>query len=134
MAKASAALDQALVDFLAVEAPFLIPEATSVDDLRKAIKRISADPTPLWPGVTAADAAGWTRDLLLEQIEGFLRRQELRASLTKEERRGMHRGMLLTREVDALLKRWFVERKMVWTAPDGTAHPSPQDRKSVVEG
>jgi len=126
MAKATAAVDQALVDFLAVEAPFLIPEATSVDDLRKAVKRISADATPLWPGVTAADAAGWTRDLLLEQIEGFLRRQELRASLTKEERRVMHRGMLLTREVDALLKRWFVERKMVWTAPDGTAHPSPQ--------
>ncbi|HZN61002.1 MAG TPA: thiamine pyrophosphate-dependent dehydrogenase E1 component subunit alpha, partial [Planctomycetota bacterium] len=126
MAKATAAVDQALVDFLAVEAPFLIPEATSVDDLRKAVKRISADATPLWPGVTAADAAGWTRDLLLEQIEGFLRRQELRASLTKEERRVMHRGMLLTREVDVLLKRWFVERKMVWTAPDGTAHPSPQ--------
>jgi len=126
MSKASPAVDRALIDFLALEAPFLLPEASSVEDLRKVIQRISADPTPLWPGVTAADAAGWTRDLLLEQIEGFLRRQEIKASLTKEERRAMHRGLLLTREVDALLKRWFVERKMVWTAPDGTAHPSPQ--------
>ena len=126
MPKAALALDRPLLEFLAVEAPFLLPEATSVEDLRKAIKRIAADPTPLWPGVTASDAAGWTRDALLEQIEGFLRRQELKASLTKEERREMHRGMLLTREVDALLKRWFGEKKMAWTAPDGTVHPSPQ--------
>jgi 2-oxoisovalerate dehydrogenase E1 component len=126
MAKASLAVDRALIDFLALEAPFLLPDATSVDDLRKAVKRISADPTPLWPGVTAADAAGWTRETLLEQIEGFLRRQELRASLTKEERREMHRGMLLTREVDTLLKRWFVEKKFEWTAPDGAKHASPQ--------
>src|SRR6266850_5350847 len=105
MAKASATVDRALIEFLSLEAPFLLPEATSVEDLRKAIKRISADPIPLWPGVTAADAAGWTRDALLEQIEGFLRRQELRASLTREERREMYRAMLLTRAVDTLLKR-----------------------------
>jgi len=126
MPKTSVAVDRALIDFLALEAPWLIPEATSVEDLRKAVKRISADPTPLWPGVTAAEAAGWTRDALLEQIEGFLRRQELRASLTKAERLEMYRGMILTREVDALLKRWFVEKKLTWTAPDGTVHPSPQ--------
>ena len=126
MPKHAAAVDRALVDFLALEAPFLLPEATSVEDLKKAVQRISADPTALWPGVTAADAAGWTRELLLEQINGFLRRQEIRASLTREERRAMHRGLLLTREVDAILKRWFGERKMVWTAPDGVAHPSPQ--------
>jgi 2-oxoisovalerate dehydrogenase E1 component len=126
MAKSAVAVDRALIDFLALEAPWLIPEATSIEDLRKAVKRISADPTPLWPGVTAAEAAGWTRDALLEQIEGFLRRQELRASLTKTERLEMYRGMILTREVDTLLKRWFVDRKMTWTAPDGTVHPSPQ--------
>ncbi|HTF57006.1 MAG TPA: hypothetical protein VK661_07210, partial [Planctomycetota bacterium] len=110
MPKASVAVDQALINFLALEAPFLLPEATSIEDLRKAIRRISADPTPLWPGVTAADAASWTRDALLEQVEGFLRRQELRASLTREERREIYRVMLLTREVDTLLKRWFVEK------------------------
>jgi 2-oxoisovalerate dehydrogenase E1 component len=126
MPKHAAAVDRSLIDFLALEAPFLIPEATSVDDLRKAVKRITADPTPLWPGVTASDAAGWTRELLLEQVEGYLRRQELKASLTRGERKEMHRGLLLTREVDALLKRWFVEKKFSWTAPDGTAHASPQ--------
>jgi 2-oxoisovalerate dehydrogenase E1 component len=126
MGKAPVAVDRFLVDFLAVEAPFLLPDATSVDDLRKAVRRIAADPNPLWPGVTAADAAGWTREALLEQIEGFLRRQELKASLSRDERREMYRGMLLTREVDALLKKWFGEKKMAWTAPDGTAHPSPQ--------
>jgi 2-oxoisovalerate dehydrogenase E1 component len=126
MPKSSVSVDQALINFLALEAPLLLPEATSIEDLRKAIRRISADPTPLWPGVTAADAAAWTRDALLEQVEGFLRRQELRASLTREERREMYRAMLLTREVDTLLKRWFVEKKFAWTAPDGTAHPSPQ--------
>ena len=89
MAKAAPPVDRALIDFLALEAPFLLPEAASVDDLRKAIRRISADPTPLWPGVTAADAAGWTRELLLEHIDGHLRRQELRASLTADERRAI---------------------------------------------
>ncbi|MBI4565436.1 MAG: dehydrogenase E1 component subunit alpha/beta [Planctomycetes bacterium] len=119
-------MDRALLDFLAVEAPYLIPEATSLGDLRKAIQRISADPTPLWPGVTAGEAAGWTREALLEQLDGFVRRREIKKSLTAGERREMYRGMLLTREVDNLCKRWFVEKKIAWTAPDGTVYPSPQ--------
>lgn len=122
----TAAPPEGLKGFLALEAPHLIPHAGSRDALLRAVASVKAGSEPLWPGVTADQAAAWTRDALTEQIEGFFRRAELKASLPRESRRRMHRGMLLTREVDALLKRWFVEKKIAWTAPDGTVHPSPQ--------
>ncbi len=125
MAK-SAPADPALRAFLALEAPFLLPAAGSPESLRRAISALGAGDEPLWPGVTQADAAGWTRDALLEQVEGYFRRAALKKALKPAERRRMHRAMLLTRETDALLKRWFNEKKIAWTAPDGTSYPSPQ--------
>jgi len=126
-----------LLGFLALEAPFLLPEGRDIVRKKLAPKearalleavvekrlRLKEDDglTPLYPGVTAADAAGWTRDALLEQIAGYYRREELRASLTREERLEMYRVMVLTRTLDDAIKRLFQEKRIAWEK-----FPSPQ--------
>src|SRR5690348_9093880 len=74
--------------------------------LRSRLRREhpSADTTP---GVTAA--ARWEQavDELIDACEGLLRRVELEASLTPEERREILRGMVLTRATDNRLKAFF---------------------------
>jgi 2-oxoisovalerate dehydrogenase E1 component len=126
-----------LLGFLALEAPFLLPEGRDI--VRKKLpakearalleavveKRLKLGgedaAAPVHPGVTAADAAGWSREALLEQIAGHYRREELRASLTREERREMFRVMVLTRALDEALKGLFQEKKVAWEG-----FPSPQ--------
>jgi 2-oxoisovalerate dehydrogenase E1 component len=118
-----------LLDFLAMECPFLLPAARK-DPARAAVleafdaafklgKKEAA--SVLYPGATAADAAGWTRSALRDQIEGFFRRQEIKASLTPAERLEMYRVMVLSRAVDELMKTLFQEKKIAWEG-----HPSPQ--------
>lgn len=118
-----------LLEFLALECPFLIPPARK-DPTRAGVLRAldEAFPmrreeaaTPLYPGTTAAEAADWTRSALRELIEGFFRRQELRASLTRSERLETFRVMVLSRALDDLLKRLFTEKRITWEG-----HPSPQ--------
>ncbi|HYE97814.1 MAG TPA: thiamine pyrophosphate-dependent enzyme [Planctomycetota bacterium] len=102
----------ALRDFLALEAPWLLPRAQEILALRRlpdgAVPQ--GDDRPLWPGTSGAEAAGWTRVALAEQVAGFFRRRELRASLTPEERREMHRVMVLSRTLDDRLKRLHAEK------------------------
>ncbi len=109
-----------LLRFLALEAPFLLPHAEEILKSRELppIPGISAH---LWPGITTNDAIAWTREALSEQLKGFFRREELRASLTPEERLEVHRVMVLARMLDDLLKRLFQEKKVAWEA-----YPSPQ--------
>jgi 2-oxoisovalerate dehydrogenase E1 component len=118
-----------LLEFLALECPFLIPAARK-DPSRAAVLRAFDDAfalpkaeaaRSLYPGVTAGDAANWTRSPLRDLIEGYFRRQEIRASLTAAERLEMYRVMSLSRAVDDLLKQLFQEKRIFWQN-----HPSPQ--------
>ena len=59
------------------------------------------------PGVSAAERYAAAIDELVEACEGFVRRAEIRASLTPGERREILRGMLLTRATDNRLKLFF---------------------------
>lgn len=120
-----------LKKFLALEAPWLLPElknadTTSVQQLEQDLLRIidermQADDTELWPFTTAGAAAGWSRKVLSELVAGFFRRQQIKAAITHEERLEMYRAMLLTRHVDDLCKKHFDKKEVKW----GT-YPSPQ--------
>ncbi len=112
-----------LRQFLSLECPFLLPRAgRGKAALLAEIDRVcTGDESALWPGATAGQVAGWQRDVLREQIEGYFRREEIRASLTREERLEMYRVMVLTRTLDDLLKKLFQEKKIAWEG-----FPSPQ--------
>ena len=56
------------------------------------------------PRVSAAERHAAAVDELVDACEGFFRREEIRASLTADERREMLRGLLLTRAIDNRLK------------------------------
>jgi 2-oxoisovalerate dehydrogenase E1 component len=59
------------------------------------------------PRVTVTERLAEARRELIEACEGFLRREAIAASLTRDERREMLRGMLLTRATDNRLKTFF---------------------------
>jgi 2-oxoisovalerate dehydrogenase E1 component len=115
-----------LREFLALECPFLLPAAkkgATRESLLEALDRAlaGAGKGALWPGTSAADAAGWTRAAVAEQIDGYFRREELRASITKDERALLYRTMVLARTLDDALKRLSLGKKAAWEG-----HPSPQ--------
>ena len=70
-----------LRDFLAMECPFLLPWAgKGMAALLAEIDRACAGgDSTLWPGTTAGEAAGGSLAALREQVEGYFRREELRA-------------------------------------------------------
>ncbi len=111
--------------FLSLECPFLLPHAEGGREaLREAVEKACAGADSkgaLWPGATAADAAGWSRDALLDSIDGYFRREEILASITAEERLSIYRAMVLARMLDDALKRLFMEKKQAWNG-----YPSPQ--------
>jgi 2-oxoisovalerate dehydrogenase E1 component len=59
------------------------------------------------PGVSAEARLVSAAEEIVESCEGLLRREELRASLTPDERREILRGMILTRATDNRLKVFF---------------------------
>jgi 2-oxoisovalerate dehydrogenase E1 component len=59
------------------------------------------------PRTTAEDRIGQAHAQLLDDCDGFLRRAALEASLTRDERIEILRGMLLTRATDNRLKTFF---------------------------
>jgi 2-oxoisovalerate dehydrogenase E1 component len=59
------------------------------------------------PRVTAAARYDFAIDDLASRCDGFFRRAALRASLTRDERREILRGMILTRATDNRLKAFF---------------------------
>ncbi len=59
------------------------------------------------PGVPAEERLGTAQQELLEACDGFLRREAIAASLTREERIEILRGMVLTRAIDNRLKTFF---------------------------
>jgi 2-oxoisovalerate dehydrogenase E1 component len=66
------------------------------------------------PGVAAAKRLEQARAELVEACDGFLRRAAIEASLTKDERREILRGMCLTRSVDNRLKQFFMGGEIRW--------------------
>ena len=51
---------------------------------------------------------------LVDACDGFLRRAAIEASLTKDERREILKGMCLTRSVDNRLKQFFMGGEVRW--------------------
>jgi 2-oxoisovalerate dehydrogenase E1 component len=60
------------------------------------------------PGIPAADRLARAADEILEDVDGFLRREAIAASLDPRERREILRGMALTRATDNQLKAFFL--------------------------
>ncbi|HYB96169.1 MAG TPA: thiamine pyrophosphate-dependent enzyme [Vicinamibacterales bacterium] len=70
-----------------------------------------AEPTP---GISASKRLEQARAELIEACDGFVRRAAIEASLTKDERREMLKGMCLTRSVDNRLKQFFMGGEVRW--------------------
>ena len=66
------------------------------------------------PGVSATKRLEQARAELVEACDGFLRRAAIEASLTKDERREILKGMCLTRSVDNRLKQFFMGGEVRW--------------------
>ena len=66
------------------------------------------------PGVTAESRLDHALREVLDDCDGFLRREEIAASLTADEKREMLRGMLLTRATDNRLKQFFTGGDVRW--------------------
>jgi len=118
-----------VIGFLSMECPALIPAARR-DPSRAAVLKafdemvaVGKDEagTPLYPGATVADAVGWSKAALRELLEGYYRREELKASFSADEKRLLFRVMVLSRALDDYLARLFLEKKIAW---EGI--PSPQ--------
>jgi len=118
-----------VIGFLSLECPALIPAARR-DPSRAAVLKafdemvaVGKDEagTPLYPGATVADAVGWSKAALRELLEGYYRREELKASFSADEKRLLFRVMILSRALDDYLARLFLEKKIAW---EGI--PSPQ--------
>jgi 2-oxoisovalerate dehydrogenase E1 component len=71
----------------------------------------TADTTP---GVTASRRLEQARAELVDACDGFLRRAAIEASLTKDERREILKGMCLTRSIDNRLKQFFMAGEVRW--------------------
>ena len=72
--------------------------------LQSSIPRGAAETTP---GVPMRERMRREEESILDACDGFVRREELRASLTTDERREILRGMILTRAADNRLKAFF---------------------------
>ena len=66
------------------------------------------------PRVSAATRIEQAVDEIAGAVEGFLRREEIAASLTHDEKREMLRGMMLTRATDNRLKQFFTGGEVRW--------------------
>ncbi len=66
------------------------------------------------PGTSALKRLEQARSEVVEACDGFLRRAAIEASLTKEERREILKGICLTRSVDNRLKQFFMGGEVRW--------------------
>jgi 2-oxoisovalerate dehydrogenase E1 component len=81
-------------------ADFLSPDASAAQKLQGAVP----DTTP---GVSVSERLHLAVDEVVEACDGFLRREAIAASLTKDEKLEILRGMILTRATDNRLKQFF---------------------------
>jgi 2-oxoisovalerate dehydrogenase E1 component len=89
------------------------------DALGRALDILPPDGIPeTTPGVSAVERLRQARVEFLEACDGFLRRESIAASLSREERIEILRGMLLTRATDNRLKALFLGNEVRY---EGTA-------------
>jgi 2-oxoisovalerate dehydrogenase E1 component len=102
-----------LKTFMAERYPFALHALTDSGelDVEKLRHAITGDTTP---GVSASERLQHAIDEVLGAIEGFHRREAIAASLTNDEKRGILRGMLLTRATDNRLKQFFTGGEVRW--------------------
>ena len=87
-----------------------------LDAFRQALREaISIGDVPeTTPGVAASKRVEQAIDEVIDACEGFLRREAIAASLTRDEKREILRGMLLTRATDNRLKQFFTGGDVRW--------------------
>jgi 2-oxoisovalerate dehydrogenase E1 component len=111
---ALAIVDQVLED---VEGPGAKRESAAIEEFAQRFHRAlgqtlgalsPADIPETTPGVTAAARLKSAAKELTEDCDGFFSREAIAASLTREERREILRGMVLTRAIDNRLKQFFI--------------------------
>ncbi|HEY6051082.1 MAG TPA: thiamine pyrophosphate-dependent enzyme, partial [Thermoanaerobaculia bacterium] len=79
-----------------------------VDELARLLAGAPPEGLPeTIPGVSVEERLHLAKRQLFDDVDGFLRREALAASLTREERLEMLRGMVLTRATDNRLKAFF---------------------------
>ncbi|HEX8620272.1 MAG TPA: thiamine pyrophosphate-dependent enzyme [Thermoanaerobaculia bacterium] len=111
--------------FLAERYPFAAPialravgdsGAVDLELIRQALgdSLLLGDVGETTPGVSASERLQQAVEEVVEACEGFLRREEIAASLTRDEKREMLRGMLLTRATDNRLKQFFTGGDVRW--------------------
>ncbi|HXV75141.1 MAG TPA: thiamine pyrophosphate-dependent enzyme, partial [Candidatus Polarisedimenticolaceae bacterium] len=77
--------------------------------IRRALNdRLPADTPETTPRVGAAERLQEAIERLVQDVDGFLAREAIAASLTADERRELLRGMMLTRATDNQLKAFFL--------------------------
>jgi 2-oxoisovalerate dehydrogenase E1 component len=82
--------------------------------LEKALQVDAADLPETTPRVAASTRIRQAIDEIADACEGFLRREEIAASLTPDEKREILRGMMLTRATDNRLKQFFTGGEVRW--------------------
>ncbi|HEV7240061.1 MAG TPA: thiamine pyrophosphate-dependent enzyme [Thermoanaerobaculia bacterium] len=112
--------------FVAEKYPFALPAAMRAFEeahgdakaLRGALEaalRIDVAGLPeTTPRIPASARVQQAIGEVLDACEGFLRREEITASLTHDEKREMLRGMMLTRATDNRLKQFFTGGEVRW--------------------
>jgi 2-oxoisovalerate dehydrogenase E1 component len=101
-------------------------DEASIEALRPALagelsKRLQASPIPdglpdTTPRTTAVSRVAQAHAELIDACDGFLRRAAIRASLTRDERLEILRGMVLTRATDNRLKTFFTSGEIKYGA------------------
>jgi 2-oxoisovalerate dehydrogenase E1 component len=87
--------------------------------LRRELESALGDASELpdtTPRVSARERLRLAIDEVVQSCEGFLRHEELAASITADEKRALLRGMLLTRATDNRLKQFFTGGEVRWGA------------------
>src|SRR4051812_16051420 len=98
----------------------------AIDAIRAALqrelkKRLQSHPVPhglaeTTPRTSAAGRVSQAQAELLDAVDGFLRRAAIAASLTRDEKLEMLRGMVLTRATDNRLKAFFTNGEIKYGA------------------
>ena len=120
------AVDAALEAFASVAGRRALSSERDIESVRARFRRelgrrLSSgrphtDLAETTPGTKASTRLKQARDEIVESCDGFLRRAALQASLTRDERREILRGMILTRATDNRLKTFFVNGEVRYGA------------------
>jgi len=120
------ALTEALEAFDAAANGRSLADEAGIDAIRPAFhrelkRRLRARAVPeglgeTTPGTPADARLAQAYDAIADACDGFLRRAAIRASLTRDERREILRGMILTRATDNRLKTFFTSGEVRYGA------------------